>query len=93
MFPDSNLVELAMSFDRSENSLPAILLDDEPVSSGKLTVAGSTMVRHKVWTNSRQQTNKDTGFRISLYRFSMYADGVPPEALARDCESCTLRQK
>ena len=84
---DSGPNELAITFDRRDTGLIAIYLNGTIIANGSLPLISSSKIGDEIWINAREWLNMDTGFRGSLYRFSMYAGVVPAEELGRPCLS------
>ena len=83
---DTEPNELAITFDRKDTGKIAVFLDGHPVANGTLPLLPSARIGNEIWLNSREWSNMDTKFRESTHRFSMYADAVPPEDLAKPCK-------
>lgn len=78
----TGLHEMALTFDRKTQGLVRLYLDGKSLANGTLPLVASPKVGQEIWFNARDWDNLDTGFRGTLHRFTMYADALPPDAVA-----------
>ncbi|CAD6573017.1 MAG: hypothetical protein ASARMPREDX12_005633 [Alectoria sarmentosa] len=87
----SNVSELAILYDRRDTGKMLFYLDGKAISNRTLSLSlvASPKIAGEVWFDAREWNNDDldTGFRETVYRLSIYADVVPPQALARACKA------
>ena len=78
----TGLHEMALTFDRKTQGLVSLYLDGKSLANGTLPLVASPKVGQEIWFNAQDWDNLDTGFRGTLNRFTMYADALPPDAIA-----------
>ena len=68
-----------------------VFVDGRPIANGTLPLVPSAKTAQEIWFNARTWSEKDTGFRGSLHRFSMYPRVVTPIHMAQT-RKCTTRK-
>ena len=81
--------ELALTFDRRKQGVISLYLDGESLATHAVPVVASPKLGQEIWINAQEWDVLDTGFRGTLNRFTMYADVVPPQAIADPIRSFT----
>ena len=79
--------ELAISFDRKEQGMISLYLDGENLGNQTLSLIASPKIGQEIWFNAQEWDNLDTGFRGTLNRFTMYADALSPDDIAKPLPS------
>ncbi|KAK3177040.1 hypothetical protein OEA41_008366 [Lepraria neglecta] len=69
--------ELVLSYDRKISGEACVFVDGQPITNGTLPLVSSAKTGQEIWFNARTWKEKDTGFRGSLNRFSIYPEVVP----------------
>lgn len=73
---------MALTVDRKTQGLVSLYLDGQSLANGTLPLVASPKVGQEIWFNAQDWDKLDTGFRGTLHRFTMYADALPPNAVA-----------
>lgn len=81
---------MALTFDRRTQGIVKLYLDGQPLANGSLPLVSSPKIGQEIWFNAQDWDKLDTGFRGTLHRFTMFADALPPSAIAKPIPSPPL---
>lgn len=82
---------MAITFDRKTHGKVGLFLDGKSLANGTLPLVASPKIGQDIWFNAQEWDKLDTGFRGTLNRFTMYADALPPQALASPISSTSRK--
>lgn len=74
---------MAVTYDRKTQGLVSLFLDGKLLTNGTLPLVASPKIGQEIWFNALNWDTLDSGFRGTLDRFTMYADALPPDAVAQ----------
>ena len=83
----TGLHELAITHDRRNQGIVSLFLDGRSLANGTLPLIASPKIGQEIWFNAQEWDSLDAGFRGALGRFTMYADALSPDAIARPIAS------